>query len=834
MIRVNIFRKAKKSGTGGGIGTSLGNIGGQGSSARVSAYASEAGHATTADKATVAQNLAQNSTDWTAIDNKDAATLQSAKTYADRNFLSKVADDIAQGFVTFLRGIKFGVFTSGPLGTGGAVTIDQNGNSHAEFDYIEIRKTASFRSITILELKHIGGELGLTAGAMTVSKVEVYDDRYRCYFDTTDGKRQVYQEFIVGDQARCQTFQLAAGGNGMTRTKYYWRLVVGVGADFIELSRTDADTGSGEPGVDDNIIQLGYRGNGHPERQSAIILSAVANDAPSMKYYQGINSYNLTNNLVKDDGYDPSTGLFHTKTYGESYVGKSDQSTYMKFTPANGVEIKGKVEMSNDSTLNGANLANTIGGLAEDVSSAQSAADTAGSRLDALSSGAENLLRNSGFTGDYTSESVTSGTEVNAGTQMYSDAFDHWTKTNATAGTNASSASGVAVTLSNGSLTQTLERTIAAGTKCIFSFRGSGTSLTFSLGGYSKTITLGNSVQLYQEAFVTSAAGSTFSITAATGVIMELMLIEGTIPNGNWINSPKDNDKTLAYFQALSFLTDAIENNNTNILGGLILTQLIKVGYMQNSVRQITGGMNGLANNDDSPFLWGGGTLDQAAETIAAYSENPNAEPTAQMAKFVLTHGGKAILNDIIARGKIIATSGIFMNISSPNGNFSIDALGNMACKNAKIAGDLYVAMTKITAANFDSYSKTITYTRYGQTVTRTLIDLTKTGLNIHIDSLPNSSSLSINLPSDATFEGALCRIYNQCVDTAYLGLLVGPYMRYTQSQNDGSVSPFSSSLIVGLGGYVVFQAIMASDGFVDWVYVGGNPGTVFPQPGVS
>lgn len=832
MIRVNIFRKAKKSGTGGGIGTSLGNIGGQGSSARVSAYASEAGHATTADKATVAQNLAQNSTDWTAIDNKDAATLQSAKTYADRNFLSKVADDIAQGFVTFLRGIKFGVFTSGPLGTGGAVTIDQNGNSHAEFDYIEIRKTATFRSITILELKHIGGELGITAGAMKISKVDEYDDFYRCYFDTTDGRRQVFQEFIVGDQARCQTYRLSGNGNGMLTTKYYWRLVVGAGENYIDMSKSDADVNSDEPSVDDEVIQLGYCGNDHPERQSAIILSAVGADAPSQKFYQGINSYNLVDKFVKDEGYDASTGLFHCNIYGSFYVGDSQQTAFMKFNPAHDdvpaqVEIKGKVEMSSASTLNGNNLANTIGGLSQNLSAAQET-------IDGLSSGAENLLRNSGFTGDYTSESVTSGTEVNAGSQMYSDAFDHWTKTNATAGTNASSASGVAVTLSNGSLTQTLERTIAAGTKCIFSFRGSGSTLTFSLGGYNKTITLANSVQLYQETFETSAAGSTFTITAATGVIMELMLIEGTIPNGNWVNSPKDNDKTLAYFQALSFLTDAIENNNTDILGGLILTQLIKVGYMQNSVRQITGGMNGLANNDDSPFLWGGGTLEQAAATITAYAANPDAEPTAQMAKFVLTHGGKAILNDIIARGKIIATSGIFKDIHSPNGNFSIDALGNMACKNAKISGDLYVAMTKITAANFDSYSKTITYTRYGQTVQRTLIDLTKTGLNIHIDSLPNSASLSINLPSDATFEGALCRIYNQFVDTAYLGLFVGPYMKYTQSQNDGSVSPFSSSLIVGLGGYVVFQAILASDGFVDWVYVGGNPGTVFPQPGTS
>ena len=123
---------------------------------------------------------------------------------------------------------------------------------------------------------------------------------------------------------------------------------------------------------------------------------------------------------------------------------------------------------------------------------------------------------------------------------------------------------------------------------------------------------------------------------------------------------------------------------------------------------------------------------------------------------------------------------------------------------------------------------------RFGQTVTGTLIDLTKTGLNIYIDSLPNSVSHTVNLPNGPDYEGALCRIFNQCDDSAYIGLQVGPYLKYVQSQNDGSVNAFRAGMQIGLGGYVVFQAILASDGFVDWVYVGGNPGTVFPQPGVS
>lgn len=270
--------------------------------------------------------------------------------------LRKDQNDSTTHRVAFGGGIEVGSYQTGALGTGGAINVDGNGNSLAEFDFLTVRKAASFRSISILELKHIGGELGLTAGAMKVSAVEELTSTWRCYFETTDGTKTVYQEFVARDQARCQTFRLAQDGSGMLTTKYYWRLVIGAGSNYIDLSKTDCDTGSMDPEVGDEIIQLGYRGNDRPERQSAIILSAVASDAPSVKYYQGINSYSLTGAIVKDDGYDATTGLFHTYTYGESYVGASDESTYMKFTPSDGVEIKGKVEMTSDSTVGGSGV----------------------------------------------------------------------------------------------------------------------------------------------------------------------------------------------------------------------------------------------------------------------------------------------------------------------------------------------------------------------------------------------------------------------------------------------------------------------------------------------
>ena len=73
---------------------------------------------------------------------------------------------------------------------------------------------------------------------------------------------------------------------------YYWRLVTAVGDDYIDLSKTDCDAGSGVPSEGDDIVQLGNRTDA--ERQSAIILSSYGNDAPYFKLYRGINSYDLT------------------------------------------------------------------------------------------------------------------------------------------------------------------------------------------------------------------------------------------------------------------------------------------------------------------------------------------------------------------------------------------------------------------------------------------------------------------------------------------------------------------------------------------------------------
>ena len=764
-------------------------------------------------------------------------------------FLRKDQPDTAQETITFQKGVKFGTYTTGPLGTGGSVVIDQAGNSTAEFDYITIRKAATFRELTIKELRHVGGEIVLSAAAMKCSKVVPLDPNmqpiaedspmvacYKCYFNTDDaeGNQQVFQEFVQGDLARCQTFGSSVGeSSGYTSTRYYWRKVLAVGEDYIILGNGSGDKDddcTSAPAVGDNIVQLGYVGNDKPYRQSAIILSATDTDAPSMKFYQGINSFALPT-PVKDEGYDPESGVFHSNVYGDFYVG--DENGHVSYdSQAHELEIKGKVQMTADSTIGGNNLA-------ESISAAQTVANNANTAISNLSTGNENLVVNGGFTGLYQSDSVDDNTTVNANTQIFSDPWGRWeSHTGCTIVTSTASATGVACQMSSGTLTQTIARGIISSQPYILSLLAlSSGTLNVSIGGWSGTITL-TSGRRCSVKFTALSSSATLTISGSA-TISEIQLIQGSVTINDWTPSPEDNNKFLSYYKNFAYLMAAIEQADTSIHGGLVLTQQIRVGnYADHVMTQETGGMNGNRQNDDSPFLWGGGTMTQAMETISAYANDSTFQPTAQqlanMAKFVVTHGGRAILTDIIARGTILATAGIFRNISTPNGKFSIDDNGNMACEDAKIGGNFYVKMTKVTSANFDSYSTTITYTRFGNQVTITILDLSKTGLNIHLKSLPSSVSSTIYLPNDAAYEGALCRIYNQIEESAYTGIFVSSVARYVQDTRDGNVALIRTVQVLGLGGYIELQAVLAADGFVDWVIAGGNPTQLFTPPGNS
>lgn len=235
------------------------------------------------------------------IDEQGAAELlslllRSALTIGEYKKGLKGANIDKQGVADLLsilvrNGMESANFSTGALGAGFCLKKDENGDSYLEVDRMLVRKVATFIRLLIQQIKHVGGQIILTPASMSCVKIEDKGDFYRCYFENTDGERTIEQEFVVGDLARAQTFNVKEGVNENVTNTYYWRAVVGTGDNYIDLSKTDCDAGSTEPKAGDDIVQLGNKTDA--TRQAAIILSAYGNDAPYFKLYRGINSYSL-------------------------------------------------------------------------------------------------------------------------------------------------------------------------------------------------------------------------------------------------------------------------------------------------------------------------------------------------------------------------------------------------------------------------------------------------------------------------------------------------------------------------------------------------------------
>jgi hypothetical protein len=279
---------------------------------------------------------------WETTPATDTNLFSARKT--EREFLSKIRADVAQKRITFREGIKGNIlesehpFLSGQFGTGFKAWM-KNGQSYFEMDNLFVRRETIFSKLTIAEIKAVGGQILVSLASLYCTKMQDRDEDedgkptgsewpfYRCYFD--DGGENPVNMFGVGDQAICRRFTGRA-------VKYYWRLVSGVGADYIDLSKSDAD-GSGVPEEGDEIVQFGNRGD--TSRQSAILISAYGTDSPSIRQYAGIDSYDLTGKEVTS--ISPSGNRFT----GLTTMG--DNNSYARFDPiTKRMTIKGTLVQS--------------------------------------------------------------------------------------------------------------------------------------------------------------------------------------------------------------------------------------------------------------------------------------------------------------------------------------------------------------------------------------------------------------------------------------------------------------------------------------------------------
>ena len=559
-----------------------------------------------------------------------------------------IAGNTFADLVTFLKG-----FLVGKNGSGW--TVLEDGTTQAVVDRLYVKIKAVFDELEVKKKTHVGGEQILSPAGMKCVRVEELDESYRCFFLSEVDGITINNEFTVGTLALSQEFNIKEGTSHNVSNRYYWREVTGVGSDYIDLSKTNADKDSDVPAAGDDIIGLGHLTD--ITRQAAIILSSVNETSPSIIFYQGINSFSLARKEVIGLGFDKSTGHAYINVYGDAYIGAKDKSTYIRYSQKGGVDIKGMFHIEQGSTG-----WKNMEGLPDEIQAAADLAQKAQDAIDNAAVGSVNLLRNSGFTGDYETEELSATTELSADTELFSKQLKYWT---GVATVSADSAAGSGYSASIGSLSQSVS--LIKNENYVISFKAKGTSVAVSCGDFSTTQPLASDYQRYTFKFAFNGTG--IFMLSGTATVCDLQLERGTIAT-DWKPSILDNDKATAGFQSINYIASAIKDGSVDILGGLILANMIQLGnYKDGKMQKVTAGVSGIYNDDDDVAFWAGGTLQQAILTVMKFRNDPNYQPTdeewANMANFVATHGG-----DTFLRGYIYALGGKFRGVVEALGGF--------------------------------------------------------------------------------------------------------------------------------------------------------------------
>lgn len=624
------------------------------------------------------------------------------QTLGAQYFHRKDISDQTSAIQTFTEGVKIGKDKEYGFSGNGVVTADgfrtknfekgfvgasiykDETGTVAEVDYLNVRKKATFKEVEIQETRHIGGKLELTAAECKCDAVEYIKDSednvvaFKVYFRRYSGENElITNKWQVGDQARCDTFNLEQNKDGSQGNRYYWRLVTEVGTGgyaldnksmaeyhWIVLSNKELETitldgntmentigfdaQSSAPLSGDSIIQLGNRFK-TSGRTSAIELAGAGTDSPYIRQYENITSFELGD---VDTQIKPGVNKF-----------------------------KGLVSIEDGSYGIG-----NFSDFPDEVNKA-------------VQIGGDNILRNTGFDGEYESLQVEQLTELSEDASVYSEHLDFWTINSPVIVIPLSKAkSGFACKLENvgSSIEQTV--TLIKDEKYVLSFMCHGIVRVVNLSSED----FGNGAEDIRCRTDILGTGEEqiikFASTIPNSLIWDVKLERGTIQT-DWTPSQKDNDPIAESFKHLWYLQDALKGK-TEIFGGLILSSMLQLGnYRNGEMEQVTAGVSGVTNGSTSDVaFWGGGTFEQAIKAVSMFKNNPSYQPTeeevASIAKAVITHGGRAILNDIVLRGYIYALGGVF--------NGTVNATGGV------FRGDVVAKRTIVTVdSNPEYYTKT-------------------------------------------------------------------------------------------------------------------------------
>ncbi|RHA57616.1 hypothetical protein DW932_18055 [Bacteroides intestinalis] len=193
--------------------------------------------------------------------------------------------------ITLLRDIVSQNFAKGSTGFG--IYKDEAGIYHLDIDFVNVRRKLTADEIQVQRSYYVGGKQWVTpGGGIYCTSVEDIGSAYRCHFKSIDADgREVKCLFQTDDRAICETFNLDKKVGGVLGNHYYWRLVVGVGTDYIDLSKSNCGAGSDAPLAGDEIVHLGNKSD--KSRQGAICSDAITTGGPYIRVYEGISDYHL-------------------------------------------------------------------------------------------------------------------------------------------------------------------------------------------------------------------------------------------------------------------------------------------------------------------------------------------------------------------------------------------------------------------------------------------------------------------------------------------------------------------------------------------------------------
>ena len=247
-----------------------------------------------------------------------------------KEFLSKKAVDTAQALITFLEGISFkngagidglgnailkSIQTIGFERTinGFGVWLDENGRAHGQIDYLEVIGKAIFRSLQIDEYKHIGGNIVLSGANGVIEKVVPVTGGWKCYLHTDDGDKAITNDWVAGDQALCQTFNIKTGVYENVSNKYYWRCV----AEVVQKTASeeayivimdddnyrDKNVKNDIPKAGDNVVLCGHNtlwdiAHGidptlHRNRMNVTMITTSKEEGGTIEVYRNIHDFSL-------------------------------------------------------------------------------------------------------------------------------------------------------------------------------------------------------------------------------------------------------------------------------------------------------------------------------------------------------------------------------------------------------------------------------------------------------------------------------------------------------------------------------------------------------------